>query len=351
MIMPVDLPPLVRLKLLELLAELGIHAGDAPRIAKAVMAMSDFYAKHPEKSSPWSESWAKVAYLAYYMPLNWWRLCGVTARGQQLKFFDGFEHYIDFGSGLGSAGLAFDHHDLTFKSALCVERSTEAIAFHRKLVTESKTVIDWSKDVDGRDVKPKTLAVFSYSFTELERLPPWVDHCDGLMIVEPSTKDDSRRLQALRTELLEKGWHVWGPCTHAKLCPLLTHSERDWCHDRFTWQQPDWLKAIEQHMPIKNGTLPCSWLMMRRDKPRLETTNLARVTGDLQQFKGFAKQLICRGENREFVAWQKKHFKKSYPIIPRGELIALKDHLELKNNEVRASSAEDVCLAETYGSK
>jgi hypothetical protein len=348
MSLPLDLPEDIRTAQLGLLKGLGIGAedwlGSAREIAKSVMSMSAFYAKHPEKSSPWSESWAQVAYLAYYMPLNWWRLCGVVSRGQQINFFDGFDHYIDFGSGLGSLGMAFDHAGLQFKHGHCVERSSEAVGFHRKLARSSLTDLEWSSTLPAQAIKPKTLAIFSYSFTELTELPSWVNNCEGLLIIEPSTRDDARRLQQLRSKLLKTGWHVWGPCTHVEPCPLLEKSERDWCHDRFEWIQPDWLKCIEAYMPIKNGTLPCSWLMMRRTPPSQDYTGKARMTGDLQEFKGFAKQLICRGGQREFVAWQRRDFKKGYPDLRRGEIVFIKEDLILKGNEIRAAHDDDVTL-------
>lgn len=340
--LPLDLPAAVRAKQLELLELLGVRLDDPRSIAKAIMAMSDFYAKHPEKSSPWAESWAKIAYVAYYMPLNFWRLCGVVIRGQQVNFFEGFERYIDFGSGLGSVGMAFEQAGLLFQSGHCVESSGEAIDFHKRLVSHSQTPLSWASKVTANDVKGETLAIFSYSFTELKELPSWVDQCRGVLIVEPSTRDDARRLQKLRSILLEKGWHVWGPCTHAEACPLLEESNRDWCHDRIVWQQPQWLKDIESQMPIKNGTLPCSWLMMRRDPPPRFQRGVGRITGDLQEFKGFAKQLVCRGSSREFLAWQKKDFKKGYPEIARGELVIIKDDLPIKGNEIRATLMEDV---------
>jgi len=324
-----------------LIGDLGVKAEDFKSMAAAVKTLSDFYLKHPEKSTPWSESWTKIAYLSYYFPLNWWRASGVIGRGQQFNFFDGFEHYVDFGSGLGSVSGAFDAKGLSFKSGLCIERSNEAIALHQKLAERSLTPLSWTTQVEPAAIRPKTLAVFSYSATELESLPEWVEHCEGLMIIEPSTRDDSRKLQSLRAKLLSRGWHVWGPCTHSKECPLLMSGEKDWCHDRIIWTQPDWLKSVESFLPIKNGTLPCSWLMMRKTPLAAKPDGLARITGDLLEFKGYAKQLVCRGPAREFLSWQKKNFK-TYPEIARGELVVLSDGIPMKGQELRVRESQDL---------
>ena len=340
--LPEEFPAAPRLIREELLKDLGVGPQDFKAMAQAVMALSDFYVKHPEKSSPWDETWAQIAYAAYFLPLNWWRLMGVLSRGQQLNFFDGFQHYVDFGSGLGSLGLAFDAGNIKFSSGVCIERGREAVYMHRRLAKESLTPLEWETKKPALPLKAKTLAVFSYSLTELAKLPDWALTAEGLMIVEPSSRDDARRLQRLRDELITAGWYVWGPCTHAAPCPLLAAGERDWCHDRIPWQQPDWLRQIESHMPIKNGTLPCSWLMLRKDRPPVLPEYAARFTGDLQEFKGYAKQLICRGERREFAAWQKKDFKKSYPHFGRGDLVTLRSELLVKGNEIRAANCEDI---------
>lgn len=305
------------------------------------MKLSTFYARNPSKQTPWDQAWCQAAYLAYYLPLNWWRMSWATMRGQEVGFFEGFRSVIDFGSGLGSATFAFEEQNISFDRTLCVERSREAIKIHEDIVLHSSRSLDWQTFApDPKKIDTGTLAVFSYSLTELEGLPAWAAACDGLMIVEPATQDDGRRLLKLRQTLIDTGWTISAPCTHQMPCPLLVHSERDWCHDRCKWEQPTWLQEIERHMPIKNGTLPFSYLLARKgDQPHCDSS-VARMTGDLQEFKGFAKQLICRGPEREFVSFQKRDFKKEYPNFPRGTMVRLRDGLEKKRNELRPKQGD-----------
>lgn len=326
------------------LTRLGLSFSRPKDLASAVMKLSSFYRDFPSRQTPWNEPWCQAAYLAYYLPLNFWRISHAVSRGVDVEFFRGFDHLVDFGSGLGSVTFAFDQHQILFaKGGLCLERSVEAAKFHKNLHTNLPQALTWQqKDLSSKDIRPGTLAVFSYSLTELDQLPNWVHACEGLMIVEPATQEDGRRLLKLRQELIDKGWEISAPCLHQNACPLLVHSERDWCHDRFAWDQPDWLRAVEQHMPIKNGTLPYSYLLVR--KPRKEdaaatlknsSPGLIRVTGDLQEFKGFAKQLICRDSEREFLSFQKKDFKKEYPHILRGDLLKISGETPKKGNELR----------------
>ena len=60
-------------------------------------------------------------------------------------------------------------------------------------------------------------------------------------------------------------------------------------------------------------------MMLRRNRPVTLPANAARFTGDQQEFKGFAKQLICR-----------------------GDLVTLLPDLPQKGNEIRAGAPGDI---------
>lgn len=206
-------------------------------------------------------------------------------------------------------------------------------------------------------INKNTFAFFSYSLTELASIPNWALDCEGLVIIEPSTNQDARRLMAWRDLLLSKGFHIWGPCLHEEACPLLTESKKDWCHDRIDFQQrPESFKKIESFLPFKNESLTCSYILARKT-PRPSTMlasaiavaavsasasaaeasavelEVARVTGDLLNEKGKSRQLICRGPKREFLTWMHKNGEPQQ--IPRGELILLPQNLQTVSNELR----------------
>jgi hypothetical protein len=214
------------------LAKRGFSYARPGEIAKAVMELSTFYAKFPKKATPWGEVWCQGAYLAYYLPLNWWRMTHATQRASQVGFFEGLDRLIDFGSGLGSASFAFMEEGISFsQGALNVESSNIAIGLHQELLKNygeghhGNLKIGWSTTLSStQSIARKTLGVFSYSLTELSKLPAWTERCEALMILEPATQDDGRRLMTLRQQLIENGWHIAAPCTHQEPCPLLIHS-------------------------------------------------------------------------------------------------------------------------------
>lgn len=303
---------------------------DSKALAQCVLALSDYFIHKPEAPTPWHETWAQVAYLCYYLPLNSTRLRGLIEQAESRNFFAGLERVLDFGAGLATASLTLSETQ-SFQYQL-IERAAEPQKLIEKYFSSFKPE-EWHRTFSAPKLKApeKTLAVFSYSLTELYDLPDWALQCEALMLVEPSTQQDGRKLLQLRARLLEQGFHVWAPCTHEQACPLLTQSKTDWCHDRVHFDMPEWFQKMEEHLPMKNRTLTMSYLLMRKTAPSKITK--ARVVGDRLQEKGKDRQMICRGPDREFLAWM--HKLKIEQDIPRGILIEIPEDVQKVSNELR----------------
>jgi ribosomal protein RSM22 (predicted rRNA methylase) len=181
--------------------------------------------------------------------------------------------------------------------------------------------------------KNKTCLVFSYSLTELAELPKNWNQFEALMIIEPSTTEDSRRLMSWRKLFIDNGYSIWGPCVHSLECPLLTQSKHDWCHDRANVDLPEWFNELESHLPMKNKTVTTSYLLVRKTKPDFDFAGKARLVGDSLEEKGKTRQLVCRGDQREFLTWM--HKKITPQTLSRGDLIDLPKNIETKSNELR----------------
>ncbi len=305
-------------------------------IANSVIQLSNFYIENPQLQTPWDKSFCQIAYRNYYLPLNFTRCAKVIARGQEVGFFKDLTKFIDWGSGPGTASLAlamstlraqineqilFDHSDTVLKVFSDL---------HQKLV---KPVTQNFLDLKRLSSKEKSCLVFSYSFTELTELPSGWNHFEALMILEPSTGDDGRRLMTLRETLIANGYSIWAPCTHHLSCPLLIHSKHDWCHDRAVVDAPEWFIELEQLLPMRNRSVTTSYILARKRPPPEVLKTKARLTGDSLEEKGKTRQLICRNESREFLSWMHKSI--SPQIIPRGELIDINFEFEVKANELR----------------
>lgn len=330
-----------------LLQDFGIdiyHDTAAKKLADDILRMSGFYAQHPTAETPWGEAWCQRAQLAYYLPLNAARLLQVSAEADKLGFFEGLVTAIDFGAGLGASAAALatrsSNEEAHRESKKIRLAELEIHPAARKLRQRLQSELDPS--IEQTTVLPKAaseLLVCSYSLTELQThsSPDFLRRFDSLMIVEPSTRDDSRRLLRFRQELIDGGYHIWAPCTHQGDCPLLTKSLTDWCHDRVHFDMPEWMLKIEQQLPMKNRTLTYSYLLAsRRVGPDLK--NFARLTGDARGEKGKTRQMFCRGPEREFLAWLSRHGEA--PKHPRGELAAIPEG-EMKAHELRVQGPLD----------
>lgn len=319
------------------------------------MRMSDFYIKQPNSTTPYQEPWACIAAAAYYWPLNYLRARAVVSEGLRigvgdsaLGFFKDFGQLVDFGSGLGTFSLAMhdefaDRRIADHVKTISIERSNAAINMHQQILADHLDVTANANNKWYDAFRPQilessssTLYSFCYSLTEAARIPEWAlkkDQSNGIIILEPSTHQDSRRLMEWRRELLSEGWFIWGPCTHNGDCPLLTQSKRDWCHDRLNWEIPEWFAAIEDVLPIKNQTLTFSWLLVRRIPPPTTLGAHARLVGDLMREKGASRQLVCAGAERTFLSWQHKHGEP--PHFQRGDLVKIANDVTRKANELR----------------
>lgn len=318
---------------LKALQSTGQPLASPKKWAQDILRQSDYYIDHPLRETPWDQPWAQRAQLAYFLPLNYLRNKAVFDVFQNVTGLKQIQSLADFGSGLGAASFPFLLSNQV-QSVLNIEQSSFAQNLHRQLLSDTQfnqATKNWVSEDSGHTFQ---LVTFSYSLTELTKLPKIAEKSDYLIIIEPATQEDGRRLLEVRKNFLERGYQVLAPCTHQGQCPLLSQTPRDWCHDRISITMPSWFQEIEKHLPIKNRTLTYSYLILAHPRVKAKAqSGKARVIGDLLMEKGKARQMICRGENREFLSWMSRNGEPQE--IPRGALIPADIPGEQKAQEVR----------------
>lgn len=348
-----ELPEFITRLIHERLRELKLKPDDFSFLAEQIQKLSDFYIANPSAPTPYQSPqeiekspWAEVASLIYFFPLNYLRNLKVFREAHRLQFFQGLDQVIEFGAGFGPSSWALKTVErdslsasFAFKDFHWLETSplaqTYADLFARQFKISPQVDARFGKNIPSKTDLKNTLAVFSYSFTELSQLPDWAEHCQALAIIEPSTQEDARRLQALRPQLIKMGFSLWAPCLHEQDCPLLKHSPKDWCHDRLLFHRPPWLEKIETHLAWENKSLTFSYLLARKKAPPWKGKTFsheARVIGDTLFEKGKTRQMICKDEDRLFLAWLNKQG--PAPELPRGSWVKWNKD-ELKSNEIR----------------
>jgi hypothetical protein len=305
----------------------------APKLAGDVVRLSDYYISKRGARTPWQEPTSLRAYAVYFLPLNVARLQAVWKEVQRFVGQQQINEIWDFGSGLGATHWMLEDQDwLSPRKFVCIEADQKAHEYHWLL--KSRYPCKWKPEFN-LPVKPgpKSLAVFSYSFLEMQdRLPP-LEQFSHLLIVEPSFRETGRALMNWRSRWIQGGFTPLAPCTHSLACPLLSHSDRDWCHHRIQFHASPRFAELQAHLPMKNHTLTFSYLLLSQHIESPSHRGSTRVIGDTLREKGKTRQQICRGPEREFLAWLTRDGEPSF--IPHGALIPDLGPVELKSNEVR----------------
>lgn len=317
------------------LATLNVNLNEPAHVARDIMALSDFYLQNPGHPTPWNEAFCKTAYLSYFLPLNTARLVAVMRDVRRFLPMDSVSEIYDFGAGLGATQWALEGEaDWTPRPIIAIEHSVGAQTLYRDLHLALSA--RWPLTFANRSQpKSNALAVFSYSFLEMQNALPDLSGFDHLLIVEPSTQACGRELMQWRTKFIKSAFAPLAPCTHNHECPLLTKSTRDWCHMRVHFSAPEWFDDIEKRLPMKNRTLTYSYLLMSRTVTDLSWRGSARAIGDTLIENGKTRQMICRGPEREFLSWLHKFGPP--PEVPHGALIRGVESAEVKGAELRAA--------------
>lgn len=317
-----------------LLQKIGYSYEKPKPLVEAILQLSEYYQNSDSKTTPWDEKWAQAAYISYFWPLNHCRLQNLFEQISTLDFWGDCSSLIDFGAGPAVAAFALPPDVL--ESYIAIESSPAAKEFYQKLGKRPHFPIVWKQDFSADLIDERSVGLFSYSLNELTTLPSWAEKLSSLILIEPSTNQAGRSLLELRQDLINKGYHAWGPCLHQEKCPLLEHSKKDWCHHRASWVMPKWFQKIDDLLPIKNQTLTYSYLLMNRHPAPPYPERTFRLTGDLLEEKGKYKIMACRSSNREFLSWLKKE--KHQPHLKRGQLVSV-DDCENKSNELRPGTS------------
>lgn len=286
--------------------------------ANDVIGLSNYYVSNPSRPSPWGSEWARKAQILYFHPLNRARAEHVLSQRMPAGFLGGITRVVDWGAGTGAGLEALLDQGLRqagINDAHLVERDPWARMTALALLKERFPDLNLASTQSEYPVHPSepggTLALFCLSLTEnldwSSVIFSDLHKPEALIIIEPSNREATRRLQAFRQTLIENGYSIWAPCTHQSHCPLQVHSQSDWCHDRFDFSlsQPAWWQSLESRLPIKNEVVTVSYLLARlsqRPRTEVQTGPPARVVGDLLKEKGKIRQMICRGPDREFLS-------------------------------------------------
>ncbi len=306
----------------------NVTSGQFGDLPSHIKRLSDIYVSGQGSADIWQDQGLAEAYLSYFLPLNSVRLLHAWSLIDSAQLLSGTEHIYEYGSGPGTAQISLS--ECSKLPWTCNEKSPEAQKIHSELA--NKLGFSQPEFTEFQNVKENSLGVFSYVLTEAA-LPKWAYDCDSLFILEASMREASRNLMQLRQQLIDKGFSILAPCTHQKACPLLTHTNKDFCHFRVHFDPPEYFKKLEEKLPMKNRSLTYSFLVAKKIKAPTYKENIGRVLGEAIYEKGKIRQPFCRNEEREQLSWLRRG--KEIQPPESGSLLELPDDVQKKGHEIR----------------
>lgn len=124
-----------------------------------------------------------------------------------------------------------------------------------------------------------------------------VSQAGSVFWVEPGTPTLSRKLIAVREQLVES-FDVVAPCPHYGKCGMLSpDNESHWCHNfaeppSSAFQSAEWA-TFSKRLGIDLRSLPVSFLVLQRKGGGVTAGGGNRVVGRPRLYKGMAKVLLC----------------------------------------------------------
>lgn len=244
---------------------------------------------------------------------------------------DNFSTVIDVGAGTGAATLALSEV-FDVKSITCLEREYAMMSLGKVLLAESENPIvknaKWEKfDVNEyKQTNEKRISadvvITSYMLNEfkddkvLEIVNKLWNMTEKLMIiVEPGTPKDYKRIMKIKEYLANKGGSIIAPCTNCGKCEL---PENDWCN--FSCR----VERTKIQKDVKVGDVPYedekfTYLAVSKKEFNIEGKNIARIIRHPIIKSNMVEVKLCQNGNIINKTYTKKD-KEIYKKIRKGKV-------------------------------
>jgi len=289
----------------------------------------------------------RQAYLVYYMTTNLLKLWPPLRELAIGKFFEinvksgslGGRplRMLDLGSGTGTAVWSL----LLFSELeLCGDREiqfllTDALEANLRdaetFYSELKSRLGTSSNVSGRFEQldfgdataiekltsssgPFDLITLMNALNELpgegdedliERVFTALSNEGAFVLIEPGTRELSRRALRFRDRVVKFGGFVYSPCVRSGGCPALGR-ESDWCHTDVAWERPEFIERIDDEVGTLRLSLKSTYFVFRKKDVNVadvllgsrDFVEMARVVSEVFHERGRARAILCNESGR-----------------------------------------------------
>ena len=261
-------------------------------IAKDFRKISDKYLGEKTGESLLNKENEAIAYAIARMPATYSATSTACMHISEILNVHEEEKYktlIDVGAGTGAATVALSEI-FDVKNITCLEREDVMMSLGKILLAESQNSIvknaKWEKfdineykQTDEKRISADVI-ITSYMLNEfkedkvLEIVNKLWDMTEKLLIiVEPGTPRDYKRIMKIKEYLTQKGGKIIAPCTSCGKCGL---PEDDWCN--FSCR----VERTKIQKDVKLGDVPYEdekfiYLAASKDDFNIEEKNIARI--------------------------------------------------------------------------
>ena len=316
------------------------------------------------------------AYLLYYVTTNFLKLWPPLRELAQSGFFDRAEiNHLDVGSGPGTAAFGlWSFLDSVGSASTCNTLLTDSLS--ENLIEAEKAVRPFTKRVstttslatatwDLRNAGPVLERVQENAQYDLitmmnviNELPEDVDDTlidrllsmlrdDGaIVMIEPSTRELSRRALRFRDRMVEHKAFVYAPCTRDGGCPALIDHD-NWCHTDVRWERPAFIKFIDDLAGTLRLSLKYTYgVFLKQDRNLSDLhqeernySTTGRIVSEVFLEKGRTRLILCNQEGRrEHVMNNRDRTEQNRDIqkAERYDLVVTRD-LEVRDHDVKVT--------------
>lgn len=185
----------------------------------------------------------------------------------------------------------------------------------------------------------------------LNTLPNLLADNGSVILVEPATRKQSRRLLSFRDSVVQNNWTIYAPCTRQSNCPALEDAD-NWCHSEYKWERPDFIRVIDESGLTLRLSLKSSYLIMNREgltlPAVLNRTDLWRVVSERFDEKGRTRGILCGEPTRaEFILNKrdKTDENRSFMKVERYDIVELAgEEVREHDRQITGSSRSEIVL-------
>lgn len=315
------------------------------------------------------------AYLLYYTTTNFLKV--IQPIGEWLPYFGGDTlRILDLGCGTGAATWGVLHYLSTHEHSIkkveitFADHIKENLDICKKLFALQEVGVEITADYHQIDIKDDKvvkkvfgegkydLVIMMNTLNELpedgdtERINTFtalLSDDGALLIIEPASKRESRRLLSLRETALWKKLTVYSPCTHQQNCPAIIKAD-DWCFNEVGWERPEFIRHIDDEVGNVRLSLKYSYVILTKNGTTLHgnlgLSGASRIVSEVFAEKGRTRAVLCDENGRGEHVLNKRDKSLNNKVLidaERFDLVTLKD-TEKREHDTRILESSSISI-------